>query len=297
MSDAAPWASPSTLFAPRLGLRRLIGSLFGAICGILTVIGLVVLAVLLVRVFQEGWPLVSRRFLTSFPSRLNPELSGIKSALWGSVWLIGLTGLFSVPIGVGAAIYLHEYARQNRFTRFIQLNIANLAGVPSIVYGILGLAVFTRAIMLGHSLLAGALTMTLLILPVIIIASREALAAVPDSIRQAAYALGATRWQVIRYHVLPAAIPGVMTGIILALSRAMGEAAPLIMIGAAVWMPFAPSSPFDQFTALPIQIFNWSSEPDPVFHELAAAAIIVLLALLLSMNAMAIGIRIWQQKK
>jgi phosphate transport system permease protein len=218
-----------------------------------------------------------------------------------------MTALISVPVGVGAAIYLHEFAGTNRFTRFIQLNIANLAGVPSIVYGILGLTLFVRGwqielfgkprdLSFGRSVLAGALTMSLLILPVIIIATREALAAVPQSLRLGAYALGATRWQTVRHHVLPAALPGMMTGVILALSRAIGEAAPLIMLGALTYVAFVPSSPLDAFTALPIQIYYWSDQPQVEFHHLAAAGIIVLLAVLLSMNAVAIAIRTWQQR-
>jgi phosphate transport system permease protein len=236
-------------------------------------------------------------FFTNFPSNLYPrEKAGIKHALHGTVWLIVLTGLIAVPLGVSAAVYLQEYARENRLTRFIHLNISNLAGVPSIVYGILGLAVFVRTMALGRSVIAGALTMSLLILPVIIIAARESLSAVPNSIRLAAYALGATRWQVVRHHVLPAAVPGIMTGIILSLSRAIGEAAPLIMLGALNYMAFVPTGLTSPFTVLPIQIFEWTSRPQPEFHHLAAAAIIVLLAVLLTMNAVAIGIRMYQQK-
>jgi phosphate transport system permease protein len=226
-----------------------------------------------------------------------PENAGCKSALYGSVWIITLTGLFAVPVGVAAAIYLQEYAPKNRLTRLIQVNIANLAGVPSIVYGILGLAVFIRGMYLDRSVIAGALTLSLLILPVIIIASREALAAVPNSIRLAAYSLGATRWQTIGAHVLPAAIPGIMTGVILALSRAIGEAAPLLMIGGLTFITFVPEGPMDAFTAMPLQIFNWTDAPQKEFHQLAAAAIIVLLAVLLTMNAVAVGIRGWQQRR
>jgi phosphate transport system permease protein len=262
-----------------------------------TFAALAFLAVLLIQIIGQGASFISLRFLTSLPSTLAPETGGIYSPLWGTIWVICLTGILAVPVGVAAAVYLEEYAPKNRLTRLIQLNIANLAGVPSIVYGILGLAVFIRMMHLGRSVLAGSLTMSLLVLPVIIIASRESLAAVPDSIRQAAYALGATRWQVTRYHVLPAAIPGIMTGVILALSRAIGEAAPLIMIGALTYVAYVPRGLGDAFTALPIQIYNWSSQPDPVFHQLAAAAIIVLLALLLSMNAVAIAIRSRQQRK
>lgn len=285
------------MFEPRLARRRAIGRLFSGLCLALTLGGVAILAVLLGRVAMDGWPYVNLAFLTSFPSVMFPEKAGIKSALWGTIWLIVITAGVSVPLGVGAAVYLEEYARKSRFTRFIQLNIANLAGVPSIVYGILGLAIFIRWLAMGRSVLAGGLTMTLLVLPVIIIAAQEALAAVPNSIRQAAYALGATRWQMVWYHVLPAALPGIATGVILALSRAIGEAAPLVMIGAQAYIAFVPRRLGDAFTALPIQIYNWCDQPQPEFHRLAAGAIIVLLAILLSINAVAIAIRGWQQRK
>ena len=190
-----------------------------------------------------------------------------------------------------AAVYLEEYAKPNRVTEFININIANLAGVPSIVYGILGLAIFVRFFALERSVVSGALTMSLLILPVIIIASKEAIKAVPSSLRQAAFAVGATRWQVVRAHVLPAALPGILTGVILAMSRAIGETAPLIMIGALTYVAFVPDGPMDEFTALPIQIFNWTSRPQEEFHELASAGIVVLLGVLLMMNAVAVYIR------
>jgi len=204
---------------------------------------------------------------------------------------MAFTAVFAIPVGVGAAIYLEEYAPRNWLTRIIQTNIANLAGVPSIVYGILGLTLFVRAMSLERSVLAGSLTMALLILPMVIIAAQEALRAVPRSIREAAYAVGASRWQVVSGQVLPVAFPGILTGIILSLSRAIGETAPLIMIGALLFVPFTPDSPFDRFTVLPIQIFNWASRPQAGFHQTAAAAIIVLLAVLLSMNAIAIILR------
>lgn len=285
------------MFRPRLRLRRAIGLLFQGLCIMMTLVGVVVLAILLVRVTVEGWNWLSVHFFTNFPSTVNPEgEAGIKHALFGTLWLTIITGAVSIPLGVGAAIYLEEYSRPTRFTRFIQLNIANLAGVPSIVYGLLGLAIFVRTLSMGRSVLAGGLTLSLLILPVIIIASREALAAVPQSIRLAAYALGASRWQVVRHHVLPAAVPGIMTGVILSLSRAIGEAAPLIIISVATHITYTPSGPFSRFSAMPIQIFNWTSQPQEVFHHLAAAGIIVLLAVLLTMNALAIGIRMYHQK-
>jgi phosphate transport system permease protein len=202
-----------------------------------------------------------------------------------------ITAVVSFPLGVGTAIWLEEYAPNNRLRRIIQTNISNLAGVPSIVYGILGLAVFVRAFALGRSILAGGLTLALLILPVIIIASQEAIKAVPGSIRLGAYALGATRWETIRHHVLPLALPGILTGTILALSRAIGEAAPLLLIGALAFIDFTPRSLTDPFTAIPIQIYNWVSKPQAAFHELAAAAGIILLVLLLGMNAVAIFLR------
>jgi phosphate transport system permease protein len=246
--------------------------------------------VLLFDVFQDGLPWLDARFITSFASRF-PERAGVRAALMGTIWILGLTALFSFPLAVGAAIYLEEYAPRNWITRAIQTNIANLAGVPSIVYGILGLALFVRTLGFERSLLSGALTLTLLILPVIILASQEAIRAVPDSIRQAAYGLGASRWQVVRLQVLPMALPGILTGTILALSRAVGETAPLIMVGAVGFLAFTPGSVFDPFTVLPLQIYAWVSRPQEAFRGLAAAAIIVLLAVLLSMNAVAILLR------
>ncbi len=284
-------------FRPRLQRRRAIGATFTALCLLATLIGVATLGALMTRVLMDGWSWLSVHFFTNFPSNLWPrEKAGIRHALFGTLWVTALTTLISVPLGVGAAVYLQEYAANRRFTRFIQLNIANLAGVPSIVYGILGLAVFVRTLHLGRSVMAGALTMSLLVLPVIIIAAREALVAVPNSIRLAAFALGATRWQMVRHHVLPAALPGIMTGVILALSRAIGEAAPLIMLGALNYMAFVPTGVLSPFTVMPIQIFDWAGRPQTEFHHLAAAAIVVLLAVLLSMNALAIGIRMYHQK-
>ena len=248
------------------------------------------MGVLLFHVTQEGIQWLDLQFLSDFPSRF-PAKAGIHSALIGTLWLISLTALFSVPIGIGAGLYLEEFTKKNRICQFVDLNISNLAGVPSIVYGMLGLVIFVRWFELNQSVLAGSLTMSLLILPVIIISTREALRAVPNTIRQAAFALGATRWQTIYAHVLPAAFPGILTGIILALSRAIGETAPLIMIGALTYVAFVPDGPMDDFTALPIQIFNWASRPQKEFHELAAAGILVLLIVLLLMNSIAVIIR------
>lgn len=248
------------------------------------------LLVLIVDILGQGIGHVSWSFIEGLPSRL-PSRAGIRVALVGSLWLLGLTALFSFPLGIATAIWLEEYAPEHWATRTIQTNIANLAAVPSIVYGILGLAVFVKGMALGPSVLAGALTLTLLILPVIIIAAQEAIRAVPRSIRLGAYALGATRWQTVSRQVLPMAFPGILTGTILALSRAIGETAPLVIIGAAGFVAFTPASPLDEFTALPIQIFDWVSRPQPDFHSIAAAGIIVLLAVLLSFNLIAILLR------
>lgn len=270
--------------------RKCLGAAFHVLFVFSTLLGMAMLGLLLWEVSRQGFGWLSWDFLNSFPSRF-PKKAGIKSALFGTLWFISLTALFAVPVGIGAAIYLEEYARKGRVANLIEVNIANLAGVPSIVYGMLGLALFVRGLGFGRSVLSGALTMTLLVLPIIIIAAREALRAVPDSIRLAAYAIGATRWQTIRSHVLPVALPGIMTGVILAVSRAMGEAAPLIMIGALTYVAFVPEGPMDAFTVLPIQIFNWTSRPQKDFQNVAAAGIIVLLAVLLVLNAAAVFLR------
>jgi phosphate transport system permease protein len=263
---------------------------FKRLCAVVTWASVLLLGVLLVQVAIDGLGWLDWQFLTSFPSRF-PERAGIKSALVGTLWLSALVAIISIPVGVSTALYLEEFAGRGRIARLIELNIANLSGVPSIVYGILGLAIFVRFFALERSLISGALTMSLLILPTIIIASREAIKTVPMSIRYAALSLGATRWQTTWSHVLPASFPGIMTGVILALSRAIGETAPLIMIGALSFVAFLPQGPMDSFTALPIQIYNWVGRPQPEFQELAAAGIIVLLAVLLLMNATAIYIR------
>jgi phosphate transport system permease protein len=270
--------------------RRIAGTVFTVVCAGATLVGVVALVVLLADVLADGVRALDVQFLTSFASRF-PERAGIKAALWGSIWLLLLTAAVSFPLGVGAALYLEEYAPRNWVTRTIQTNIANLAGVPSIVYGILGLALFVRALGFERSLLSGALTLSLLILPVIIMAAQEAVRAVPSSIREAAYGLGATRWQVVWSQVLPLAMPGILTGTILALSRAVGETAPLIMIGAVSFLAFTPTGIFDQFTVLPLQIYSWVTRPQEEFRVLAAAGIIVLLIILLSMNAVAIVLR------
>jgi len=278
------------MISPDLSRRYFKAKLFRGFCFSVAWVGVLILGVLLFHVTWEGFPWLDMQFINDFPSRF-PKKAGINSALFGTLWLIGFTALFSVPIGIGAGIYLEEFGNKNYFSRFVDLNISNLAGVPSIVYGMLGLVIFVRWFGFGESVLAGSLTMSLLILPIIIIATREALRAVPGTIRQAAFALGATRWQTVYAHVLPQAFPGILTGIILALSRAIGETAPLIMIGALTYVAFVPEGPMDEFTALPIQIFNWASRPQKEFHELAAAGILVLLFVLLLMNSIAVIIR------
>ena len=277
-------------FEPRREARRRLGTVFEWACFAAVVVGIVALIVLLLDVLLDGIQWVNWQFLTSYPSRF-PEQAGIRSAILGTLWMMVLVALFSFPLGVGAAIYLEEYAPDNWFTRVLQMNIANLAAVPSVVYGILGLAVFVRFMAMGRSVLAGALTLSLLILPIVIISSQEAIRAVPSSLRNASYGIGATRWQTIRHQVLPVALPGILTGTILSLSRAIGETAPLIMIGALTFIAFDPQGPMDEFTVLPIQIFNWAARPQQQFHDVAAGAILVLLVVLLAMNATAIYLR------
>jgi phosphate transport system permease protein len=276
--------------------RRLEDQLFKLGGLAVMVIALGTLAALLVDVLSDGASRLSWQFLTSYPSR-RAESAGLLTALVGSIYLIILTTIIAVPIGVGAAIYLEEYGNRGRFARLIEINIANLAGVPSIIYGLLGLGLFVRALGLGRSLIAGAMTLALLVLPVVILSTREALRTVPSSIREGSYALGATKWQTIWNQVLPMAMPGILTGLILALSRAIGETAPLITIGAVTYVPFLPDSLSSPFTVLPIQIFNWVSRPQAEFVRNAAAAILVLLALLLTLNAVAIWLRDRYQKQ
>jgi phosphate transport system permease protein len=255
-----------------------------------TLFAVIALAVLLWYIFQRGWDWLSWGLLTNPPSR-KPENAGLSIAISGTLWIISLTLLVAFPMGVAAAIYLEEYAPKNRWTRMLQINISNLAGVPSVVYGLLGLGIFVEWLDLGRVVLAGALTMALLSLPVIIISSQEALKAIPWSLREAAYGVGATRWQVTASHVLPAAVPGILTGVILAVSRAVGETAPLLVAGAAGFVTAKPSGFLDSYTTVPIQIYNWMSRPQTEFRDLAAAGIIVLLALLISMNLIAIIVR------
>ena len=257
-------------------------------------VALAALAALVFDIVSDGAGRVSVQFLTNIASR-NAEQAGVYHALMGSIWVIALTGALALPIGVSAAIYLEEYGSRSRTARFIELNISNLAAVPSIIYGLLGLGLFVRLMGMGQSVMAGAATLALLALPVVIMSTREALRTVPSSIREGSYALGATKWQTIWNQVLPMALPGVLTGLILALSRAIGETAPLITIGALTYIPFAPDGVWSKFTVLPIQVFNWVSRPQPEFKANAAAGILVLMVLLLSMNAIAIVVRDRQQ--
>ena len=275
--------------------RRLIEKLFKFFVA-LTAWGIVCLLIVLIfNVLKQGMNYFDWQFLTNLPSR-KVERAGIFTALWGSFWLMVITITFALPIGVGSAVFLEEYSGKGWLSQFIDINVSNLAGVPSIVYGLLGLSIFVHLFQTGRSVLAGGLTLGLLILPVIIITTRGALNAVPKSIVNAAYALGAKKWQVLFHHTLPFALPGILTGVILSISRALGETAPLIIIGAAAYVAFVPESPLDEFTALPIQIFNWISRPQQEFHNLGAAGIIVLLTAMLAMNSTAIFFRYKYQR-
>ncbi|PFG13910.1 phosphate ABC transporter permease PstA [Bacillus sp. es.036] len=270
----------------RLAQNKILkGIFFGA-----TMLALVVLVILLYRIFTQGIGYLDFQFFQNFASRF-PEKAGIKAAFFGTLWMMAVIAPVALTIGVGTAIYLEEYAKKNKFTTFIQINISNLAGVPSIVFGLLGLTVFVRMLEMGRSVLAGGLTMSLLILPIIVVAAQEAVRSVPKELREASYAMGATKWQTIKKVVLPAAIPGILTGGILALSRAIGETAPLLMIGALTFVAYLPENFLSGFTVMPIQIFNWTSRPQTEFHDVAAAGIIVLLAMLLIMNSIAVLIR------
>jgi phosphate transport system permease protein len=271
--------------------RRVKNALFSLLAFAAILISMVTLAGLLIDLVGRGGSSLDTQFLTSSPSRI-PAKAGILPALVGTLWVTLLVALITFPIGIGAAIYLEEYAGRGRIARLLKINISNLAGVPSIVYGIFGLAIFVRGLDLGRTVFAASLTLSLLILPVVIISSAEALKAVPPSQREAAYALGATRWQVIRRALLPAAAPGILTGIVLAVGRAVGETAPLILIGAVTFVTFVPTNPFeDKYTVLPIQIFNWANRPQETFLEISAAAILVLIALMLLLNGAAIYLR------
>lgn len=261
-------------------------------------IGVVTLAVLIAYVTVKGWPRLNSTLWTNMPSIRRPERAGAQSAITGTLWVIGFTALFALPTGILAALHLEEFSKRNgRFQRLVEVNIQNLAAVPSIVYGILGLAFFARALALGQSVITASLTLSLLILPIVIISTREALRAVPRSIRDGSLALGATEWQTAYRQTLPAAVPGIATGVILALSRAIGEAAPLLLLGAVTFITFNPTGPLSGYTTLPIQIFNWTKDSREEFQILASATIILLLVLLLAMNFAAIMIRNRTQKR
>ena len=266
---------------------------FGFFC---TFFGLFMLAIFIYSIFDQGISRIDWKFITSFPSR-NPERAGILSALAGTLWIIVITAAIAIPIGIGAAIYLEEFAQKSRLGRIIEINITNLAGVPSIIYGLLGLEIFGRVLNLGGSILAGSFTLALLILPIIIVATREAVKAVPNSLREASFALGASKWQTVKLTVVPSASSGMITGIIIALSRAIGEAAPLLVVGALAYVPFVPSDPTSEFTVLPIQIFNWVSRPQAAFLVNASAGILILLAITFLLNACAVYLRISRRVK
>lgn len=291
LEQSSPAASR---FTASIAQRYRLDRIFQTACLVATLAGLVVLALLLFDILADGLPRFNWQFITSFPSR-RAERAGAFSALVGTLWLLLVTAGVAFPVGVGAGIFLEEFAsKKSWLTQVIEVNINNLAAVPSIIYGLLGLQVFVRLLQPitgGRSVLAGGLTLALLVLPIIIVATREALRAVPDSLRQAGFALGSTRWQTVREHVLPLALPGILTGTILALSRAIGETAPLIVIGALTFVTFLPDGLQSQFTALPILIFNWTSRPQAEFHTNAAAGIIVLMIVLLTMNSIAVYLR------
>jgi len=287
-------ATPETIapprFEPALMRRKLTGTLFYGAC--LAAIGILIVALLalLLNVLIVGLPWLDVDFITSMPSR-RPTQAGILPALVGSIQLAIIVGLITFPVGIGAALYLAEYAPDSRVTRLLQTNISNLAGVPSIIYGIFGLAIFVRLLGLGPVLFSGAATLALVILPLVIIASIEVIKAVPQAQREGAYALGASRWQMVRSSVLPAAAPGIMTGIILAMARAIGEAAPLVVVGAAAFVTSLPQPLSGSFTVLPIQVFNWAQRPQADFQGIAAAAIIVILVLVFILNLLALVVR------
>jgi len=261
-----------------------------------TLFGVVMLGVLIYNIIRVGYTRINWDFITSLPSR-KPEEAGIYTAIVGTLDIMLLTIIFAIPIGVGAGVYLEEYAKKSKFSSLLEINISNLAGVPSIIYGLLGLGIFVRFLGFGGSILSGSLTLSLLILPIIIVATREAIKAVPTSLKEASFALGASKWQTIRSVILPSSFGGIITGIILSLSRAIGETAPLIVVGAMAYVPFVPHSLFDTFSVLPMQIFSWTTRPQQGFSIAASGAIIVLLLLTFMMNGIAVYLRNkWQNK-
>lgn len=283
-------AMEEAVLVKRQSKRRMLNSIMSKVFFLSTMIGIVVLIILLASILKQGVGALSIDFFTNFSSS-RPERAGIKGALIGTLWLMALTTPIAVILSVGTAIYLEEYAPKNKLTHFIEVNISNLAGVPSVVFGLLGLTIFVRQFGLGNSVLAASLTLALMIMPVIIVSSKEALRSVPNSIREGSIGLGASKWQTIYRIVLPAAVPGIITGIILAVSRAIGETAPLVVIGIPVALLATPKSVFDSFQALPMQIYNWVKMPQEAFVSLTSAGIIVLLAMLLLMNLVAVLIR------
>ncbi len=266
------------------------GRIFYGLCLMAVCISLGMLAILLIYLGSKGYAGIDWSFITSLSS-YKPEKAGIKAALLGSIYVVGITGITSFVLGVASAVYLEEYAQRSKFAQLARINIANLAGVPSVVYGLLGVEIFVRMMELGRSVLAGGFTLALLVLPIIIVASSEAIRAVPSSLREGGFGLGATRWQVVRHLVLPQAFPGILTGVILAVSRAIGEAAPLLIVSGVAFASFSPDGPLSRFTVLPLQIYEWVKKPEEGFHEAAAAGIIVLLVVLLAMNALAVFLR------
>ena len=277
-------------------IRKFKSKLFYIALVICTFFSIIILVTLLLSILKQSKGWLTWNFMTSLPSRF-PNKSGIKAGVFGTLWVIGLTALISFPLGIGAAIYLEEYSKKGWLREIIQVNISNLAGVPSIIYGMLGLAIFVRQWGFGRSILSGALTMTILILPVLIVATQEAIRSVPVSMRQGSYALGATQWQTITGVVLPYASSGILTGTILAIARAIGETAPMIMIGAAAFISFTPTSIMDPFTTMPLQIYSWTGKPQADFQNVAAAGIVVLLGVLLFINSVAIILRNRYQDK
>jgi phosphate transport system permease protein len=278
--------------------RRPLEALFHGVLLVSLVIGVIFLATLLVYVVARGWPRLDSRLWENFNSIRRPQRAGAQAAIFGTIWVMVLTALICLPTGILAAIYMEEYADKTKWwNRAIELNLQNLAAVPSIVYGILGLGIIARQFGLGTSIITAAITLSLLVLPVVVVASREAIRAVPNTIRDGSLALGATKWQTVRKQILPAAIPGIATGSILALSRAIGEAAPLLLLGAVTFVAFNPDSLTSAYTVLPIQIYDWIRQSREEFQVLAAAAIVVLLAILLAMNSLAIYIRNRYQKR
>ncbi len=284
------------IVAKKMPSRIIRNQVFKGLFFLSTLFGLLVLGVLFYRIITQGIGYLDLDFFQNFASR-RPENAGIKAAIIGTIWLMVVVAPVSLILGVGTAIYLEEYAKKNKFTSFIKLNISNLAGVPSIVFGLLGLTIFVRALALERSVLAAGLTMSLLVLPVIIVASQEAIRSVSKELREASFAMGATKWQTVLKVVLPASIPGILTGGILALSRAIGETAPLIVIGIPMFVAFLPKTIMDTFTVLPMQIYNWTSRPQAEFQDVAAAGILVMLVLLILMNSIAVFIRNHFQKR